>query len=206
MAAKMIAVFGATGAQGSSVLKSLTNSDDYKVKAITRNANTDKAKLLAKLKNVTIQEADLNDPKSLDKALEGCYGTFLVTEVAIDHNTSNETQQGTNLIESAIKNKVSHVVFSGLDNASQTINKPCIHLDNKEKIEQFGMKMSDKINFTSIRLPAYYQVIPRMIRRTNPAEFLITLPMSDKPMYCKKFLIMNLHYLNGDYFLKLKKA
>jgi len=193
----MIAVFGATGAQGGSVLKSLTNNDDYKVKAITRNANSEKAKMLAKLKNVTVQEADLNDPKSLDKALEGCHGTFLVTEVAIDPKTSNETQQGMNLIDSAVKNKVSHVVFSGLDNASQTINKPCIHLDNKEKIEQYGMKMSDKINFTSIRLPAYYQVIPKMIRKINLAEFLITLPMSDKPLYCKEVFLyfISLSYL-----------
>jgi uncharacterized protein YbjT (DUF2867 family) len=187
MAAKMIAVFGATGAQGGSVLKALINNDDYKVKAITRNANSDKAKALANLKNVTVEVADLNDPKSIDKALAGCHGTFLVTDIAFDHKTSNETQQGINLIDSAVKNKVSHVVFSGLDNVSSVTGKTCTHFDNKEKIEQHGMKLSDKINFTSIRLPAYYQVLSHMVRKTNLNEFLITLPMSDKPMYCKLF-------------------
>jgi uncharacterized protein YbjT (DUF2867 family) len=190
MAAKTIVVFGATGSQGGSVLKALINSDNYKVKAITRNANSDKAKVLAKLKNVTVEEADLNDPKSIDKALAGCYGTFLVTELVLDHKTSNETQLGKNLIDSAVKNKISHVVYTGLENVSSVIGKNCAHFDNKEKIEQHGMKLSDKINFTSIRLTCYYQVLPQMLQKTNSNEFLITLPMSDKPMYCMIYALI----------------
>ncbi len=77
-----------------------------------------------------------------------------------------------------------HVVFSGLDNASKTINKACIHLDNKEKIEQYGLKMSDKINFTSFRLPMFYQAITSStIKKLTPNEFLLTLLMGDKPVY-----------------------
>ena len=141
---------------------------------------------LATLKNVTVQEADLNDPKSLDRVLKGVYGTFLVTDLAIDDKSSKELQHGINLIDSAIRNNVYHVVFSGLDNASKTINKPCIHLDNKEKIEQYGLKMSHKINFTSFRLPMFYQAITgSTIKKLTPNEFVLTLPMADKPVYSK---------------------
>jgi nucleoside-diphosphate-sugar epimerase len=183
---KIITVFGATGNQGGSVLIALLKNDTFHVRAITRNANSDKAKQLAVLKNVDVHEADLNDRQSLDTSMRGAYGAFLVTDLALDEKTSQETQQGFNLIDSAVKNKVSHVVFSGLENAILTINKPCVHMDNKEKIEQYGMKKRDKINFTSIRLPMYYQVIPgMMLKKITPNEFLLTLPMSDKPAYCK---------------------
>ena len=185
MSQKIITVFGATGLQGGSVLKTLIKSDEFIVRAITRNAKSDKAMQLATLKNVTVQEADLNDRPSIDKCIKGSYGTFLVTDLALDEKTSKETQQGFNLIDSAVKNKISHVIFSGMDNASLTINKPCIHMDNKEKIEEYGMKKRDKINFTSLRLPMYYQVVPGLFaKKVTPNEFILTLPMSDKPVYC----------------------
>jgi len=41
---KIIAVFGATGLAGGSVAKSLLEDGQYAVRAITRSANSDKAK------------------------------------------------------------------------------------------------------------------------------------------------------------------
>jgi uncharacterized protein YbjT (DUF2867 family) len=182
---KLIAVFGSTGAQGGSVLRALANSDKYHVRAITRNSTTDRAKKLAKLKNVSVHEADLSDRASLDKTLKGCYGTFLVTDFSVDPKASSETQQGINLIDSSIKNKLSHVVLSGLENVSSVINKPCVHFDNKEKIEQYGIAAGSKINFTSIRMPMYYQVVTSMmLKKVKPDTYILTLPMSDKPVYC----------------------
>ena len=137
---KIIAVFGATGAQGGSVMRALLDSGKYQVRAITRNSNSDKAKQLASLKSVSVHEANLSDAKSLDKTLSGCHGTFLVTDFWSDPHASPETEQGVNLIESALKNKVAHVVFSGLENASSVIGKPVVHLDNKAKVEQYGLK------------------------------------------------------------------
>ena len=57
MTSKVITVLGATGAQGGSVLRALLNSG-YHVRALTRNANTDKAKDLAKLQNLSVVEAN----------------------------------------------------------------------------------------------------------------------------------------------------
>lgn len=44
---KIIVVFGATGLQGGSVVKYLKDDDKFKVRAVTRNADSDKAKQLA---------------------------------------------------------------------------------------------------------------------------------------------------------------
>jgi len=185
---KIIAVFGATGSQGGSVLRSLVKNGNYHIKAITRNPNSDKAKELASLNNVSVHQADLDDSASLDKVLEGVHGSFVVTDFT-GHAESKETKQGVALIDSAIKNKVSHVVFSGLENVASVINKPCLHFDNKAAVEDYGLTKKDQINFTSIRLPAYYQVLVNsLLFKAQPNQFILTLPMSDKPIYC-----MNVH-------------
>ena len=49
--------------------------------------------------------------------------------------SGDKEQQGINVIDSAIKNKVSHLVFSGLENVESVTGKNCTHFDNKEKIE-----------------------------------------------------------------------
>ena len=94
---KEIAVFGATGFQGGSVLRSLIHSDKYHVRAITRHPHSHQSKELAKLKNVTFHQADLNDPTSLDKAIKDCYGVFLVTDFWQDPIKDFELQHGINL-------------------------------------------------------------------------------------------------------------
>jgi len=181
---KLIAVFGATGAQGGSVLRSLIKTGTYHVRAITRNPNSGKAKQLASLSNVSVHQADLDDQTSISKVLKNCYGAFLVTDFSA-HFEHKETKQGTDLIDNAIKNNLSHVVFSGLENVASVIGKPCLHFDYKAAVEDYGLKHSNKISFTSIRLPAYYQVLPgMMLYKIEPNKFVITLPMADKSMFC----------------------
>jgi uncharacterized protein YbjT (DUF2867 family) len=70
MSKKGIAVFGATGKQGSSVLRALLKNGSYHVKTITRNVNSEKAKQLLKLANFTVVEADLDDQKTIDADLK----------------------------------------------------------------------------------------------------------------------------------------
>ncbi|RNA40394.1 nmrA-like family domain-containing 1 [Brachionus plicatilis] len=180
---KIISVFGATGSQGGSVVKALAKNGMYSVKAITRNPKSDKAQTLSKLNNVTVHQADLDDPASIDKVLEGCYGSFLVTDFAA-HFDNRETKQGISFVDSAIKNKLSHIVFSGLEHVEPIINKPCLHFDYKAKIEDYGLSHKDKITFTSIRLPMYNQMIPLMFKhKLEDNQFSLTLPMGDNEVF-----------------------
>jgi len=72
-----IAVLGATGQQGGAVVASLA-ARGKKVVAITRNAESEKARAVAKLPGVEVRKADLEDVESLKKAFAGCDGAFVL--------------------------------------------------------------------------------------------------------------------------------
>ena len=66
---KVIAVVGATGAQGGGLVRAILNDKEgeFKARAITRNANSDKAKELEKM-GAEVVEADVDNRESLVKA------------------------------------------------------------------------------------------------------------------------------------------
>lgn len=66
---KIIAVTGATGAQGGGVVNVLLKTPGWKVRAITRNPTGDKAKALA-ARGVEVVQGNLDDEDSLVKAFE----------------------------------------------------------------------------------------------------------------------------------------
>lgn len=78
---KILAVFGATGVQGGSVVNYVLNSpelsQEYKIRAITRDVNTDKAKQLKE--KVEVVQGDMTDSASLKTALAGAHTVFVVT-------------------------------------------------------------------------------------------------------------------------------
>lgn len=77
---KIIAVMGATGAQGGGLVQAIMNdkSGEFAARAITRDVNSDKAKALAK-QGVEVVAADADNPASLKKAFAGAYGAYCVT-------------------------------------------------------------------------------------------------------------------------------
>ncbi|KAK7943911.1 uncharacterized protein PG986_013024 [Apiospora aurea] len=75
----LVAVVGATGAQGGSVANRLLASPDtYKVRALTRNPDGDSAKSLLE-KGAEVVLADVNDAATLAPALAGADALFVVT-------------------------------------------------------------------------------------------------------------------------------
>ena len=77
---KIITVFGATGAQGGGLVRSILADPDgeFSVRAVTRDANSEKAKELSKL-GAEVVSADLDDPAAVQRALDGAYGAYFVT-------------------------------------------------------------------------------------------------------------------------------
>ncbi len=78
MEKKIIAVVGATGAQGGGLVRAIINdkNGEYTARALTRNPQSDEAKALAFL-GAEVVKADLDDIESLRQAFKGAYGAFL---------------------------------------------------------------------------------------------------------------------------------
>ncbi|KAF4449344.1 NAD(P)-binding [Fusarium albosuccineum] len=80
---KIIAVTGATGQQGGAVVRIMLQESGWQVRALTRNASSDKAKALA-AQGCQVVEANLSDEDFLAAAFEGAYAVFSMTSIA-DH-------------------------------------------------------------------------------------------------------------------------
>ena len=102
MAKKIIAVVGATGAQGGGLVRAIMNDPNggFAARAITRKKDSDKAKALAKM-GAEVVEADLDNTDSLKKAFAGAYGAYCVTNFWEHFSADKEQAQARNMAEAA---------------------------------------------------------------------------------------------------------
>ena len=119
---KIIAVVGATGAQGGGLAKAILSDADggFAVRAITRNPESDRAKELAAA-GAEVVAADLDDEESLVRALEGAYGAFFVTNFWEHFSPEKETEQAGNLARAARRADVRHVIWSTLEDSRKWV-------------------------------------------------------------------------------------
>lgn len=77
---KLITVFGATGSQGGSVVQSLlqNKSQSFKIRGITRNTDSEKARALAS-QGVEVVKADGLLKQEVLEAFKGSWGVFVNT-------------------------------------------------------------------------------------------------------------------------------
>ena len=157
---KIIAVLGATGAQGGALCEAISSDPDgaFVCRAITRNPGSDVAKALA-AKGAQVAAADLDDEASLTKAFAGAHGVFGVTSYAEVQSVEREQQQAANIARAAKAANAAHVIWSTLDDTSQwlPLSDPrmptlfgrykCPHSDSKGQIDHV---------FTDLGLPVTF--------------------------------------------------
>jgi uncharacterized protein YbjT (DUF2867 family) len=117
---KIIAVIGATGAQGGGLVRAICSDPKggFTARAITRNPQGEKAKALAKL-GAEVVAADLDDPASLERAFAGAYGAFCVTNFWEHFSPAKELEQATALADAAKAAGVQHAIWSTLEDTRQ---------------------------------------------------------------------------------------
>jgi len=147
---KLIAVMGATGKQGGGVVRALQASDQFNVRALTRDPS--KHRDLAE----EVVEADLDKPETLKAAFEGAQGVFLVTN--FQEAGTNELKQATAAIRAAKDAGVKHLIWSTLPDVEAIsggkFNVP--HFTGKSKIDRL-VKEAGFENYTFVIAPFYYQ-------------------------------------------------
>jgi uncharacterized protein YbjT (DUF2867 family) len=126
-----ILVTGATGQQGGGVARELL-SHGYDVRAMTRKPEGETAKALAKL-GAKIVQGDLDDPASLERALQGVWGVWAVQNTW-EAGVEKEEVQGKRIAEIAKRVGVQHYVYSSVGSAHEKTGIP--HFDNKWRVEE----------------------------------------------------------------------
>jgi uncharacterized protein YbjT (DUF2867 family) len=120
---RTILVFGATGLQGGKTMDALLKAGGgWKVRALSRDPNSEKAQPL-KAKGVELVKGDFDDPASLEAAMRGVYGVFLIP-LAPTPSPQAETEAGKRAIDAAKRAGVQHLVFSGVSGGNRSISVP----------------------------------------------------------------------------------
>ena len=93
---KIIAVVGATGAQGGGLVRAIVDdpASGFRVRAITRDVRSEKAATLARLGSEVVS-ADLDDRESVTRAFTGAYGVFCLTNFWEHMSPEREYAQAT---------------------------------------------------------------------------------------------------------------
>ena len=163
---KVIAVMGATGAQGGGLVRSIVadKSGAFAVRAITRKPDSDKAKALSAL-GVEVVAGDADDAPSIERAFQGAHGAFCVTNFWEHFSAEREGAQAAAMARASKKAGLQHVVWSTLEDTRKRVplsDTRLPTLQGKYKVPHFDGKgesdhfFADEGAPTSYLLAAFY--------------------------------------------------
>ena len=193
---KIIAVVGATGAQGGGLVRAILSDKGgpFAARAITRNVNSEKARELAKL-GAEVVAADVDDVESLKKAFKGAYGAYCVTFFWAHLSAEKEKANARAMAEAAKHAGVQHAIWSTFEDTRKSIplsDTRMPTLQGKYKVAHFDGKAEADQYFTDLGVPTtflltsfywenliYFGAGPK---RGPDGKLVITLPMGDKKL------------------------
>ena len=193
---KIIAVIGATGAQGGGLVRAVLSDKGggFSARAVTRNATSDKAKELSKL-GAEVITADLDDVESLKRAFRGAYGAFCVTNFWEHMSPEKEFAQATHLADAAKQAGVQHVIWSTLEDTRRWVplsDSRMPTLMGKYKVPHFDAKGEADQVFRDLGVPTTFVLTSfywdNMIhfgmgpKKGPDGKLAITFPMGDKKL------------------------
>ena len=119
---QFITVFGATGAQGGGLARAILADPGrrFAVRAVTRRTASDAALALAQA-GAEVVAADLDDPASVRRAMQGAHGAFCVTNFWEHFSPQRELEQARTLAAAAAAAGVRHVVWSTLEDTREVV-------------------------------------------------------------------------------------
>jgi uncharacterized protein YbjT (DUF2867 family) len=157
---KVIAIVGATGAQGGGLVRAIAadSGGEFAARAITRDPSSEKAQALAQL-GAEVVQADLDDEASLERAFAGAYGVYGVTNFWEHYSPDKEIAQAGNIAEAARSAGVRHVIWSTLEDTRQwaPLDDPRIPtLNEKWKVPHYDGKGEADKEFSDRGLPVTF--------------------------------------------------
>jgi len=194
--AKVIAVLGATGAQGGGLVRAILNdpSGGFTARVLTRDVNGAKAKDFRR-RGAEVVAADVDNPESLKKAFESAYGAYCVTFFWAHFSPEKEKAQAKAMAEAAKAAALQHVIWSTLEDTRKWVpvgDNRMPTLQGKYKVPHFDGKGESDHFFTDAGCPTtflrtcfywdnfvYFGMGPK---KAPDGKFAITFPMGDKKL------------------------
>jgi len=193
---KIIAVVGATGAQGGGLVRAILNDPKggFAARALTRNPESAKAKELAKA-GAEVVVADLDDEETLERAFDGAYGAFCVTNYWEHFSPEKEMAQAGAMARAAKSAGLKHVIWSTLEDTRHWVPLDDDHLPTlmkRYKVPHFDAKGASDHLFTDRGVPTtflltsfYWDNLVHFGMGPKPGpdgKLQFTLPMGDKKL------------------------
>jgi uncharacterized protein YbjT (DUF2867 family) len=191
---KVIAVVGATGAQGGGLVRAICEDPEggFTARAITRNTDSEQAKELERL-GAEVVAADIDDPESLARAFEGAYGAYCVTFFWAHFSPEKELAEARAMAEAAKHANLEHVIWSTLEDTRLWVplsDDRMPTLMGSYKVPHFDAKGSSDHFFSDQRLPVTFLLTSfywdNLIhfgmgpKKGADGELEFVLPMGDK--------------------------
>ena len=193
---KVIAVGGATGAQGGGLVRAILNDPNggFTARVLTRDVNGAKAKDFGR-RGAEVVAADVDNPKSLKKAFEGAYGAYCVTFFWAHLSPEREIAEAKAMAEAAKAAALQHVIWSTFEDTRKWVplgdnRMPTLqgeykvpHVDGKGEADHFFTDAGCPTTF--LRTCFYWEnfiqfgIAPK---KGPDGKFAITFPMGDKKL------------------------
>lgn len=193
---KIIAVLGATGAQGGGLVRAILADPNggFAARALTRDVNSEKAKALAR-QGADVVATDVDNPESLKKAFADAYGAFCVTFYWAHFSPEKEFAEAKSIAEAAKQAGAKHVIWSTLEDTRNWVplsDNRMPTLMKNYKVPHFDAKGEADGVFTGMGLPVtllltsfywdnfiYFGSGPK---RGPDGNLYLTFPMDDKKL------------------------
>ncbi|MBA3497034.1 MAG: NmrA/HSCARG family protein [Gemmatimonadales bacterium] len=193
---KIIAVVGATGAQGGGLARAILadTSGLFTARAITRRPDSDQARVLSDA-GADIVAADLDDAATLERAFAGAHGAFCVTNFWEHFSPERELTQAGHLAHAAKAAGLQHVIWSTLEDTRRWVpleDTRMPTLSGQYKVPHFDAKGEADQIFRDLGVPTTFLLTSfywdNMIsfgsgpQRGPDGSLAITFPMDDKKL------------------------
>jgi uncharacterized protein YbjT (DUF2867 family) len=193
---KIIAVVGATGAQGGGLVRSILADPggEFTVRAVTRDPSSAQSRALAQA-GAEVVQADLADTAAVARAFDGAYGAYCVTFFWNHMSPDQERAEARSLAAAARAAGLQHVIWSTLEDSRQWIklDDPRMPtLQGHYKVPHFDVKGESDEYFRASGVPTTYLLTSfywdnlihfGMGPKAGPdGRLYFALPMGDRPL------------------------
>ena len=193
---KVIAVVGATGAQGGGLVRAILSDPNggFAARAVTRDIHSDKAKELARM-GAEVVAGDVDDVESLKKAFKGAYGAFCVTFFWAHFSPEKEKANAIAMAQAAKAAGVQHAIWSTFEDTRKRVpltDNRMPTLQGKYKVAHFDAKSEADQTFRDLGVPTtflltsfywenliYFGAGPK---KGPDGTLALTYPMGDKKL------------------------